>query len=195
MITIYWAGDSNVARNGRETEPQTGIGQAFERYIDAERVRIENHAGNGHSTRSFIAAGCLDALRERMRPGDFLFIQFGHNDEKKEDPARYSDPEIDFPENLALFVRAAREKSALPVLITPVTRLHRNAPEAKYRHDERAEGCRRTAKELGTVLVDLTKMSEALVDETEEPAREALYLYLPAGVFPAYPGANGTERT
>lgn len=187
MTTIFWAGDSTVKQNSIATYPQTGLGQMFHRYVRNPQVQIENHAENGRSTKSFMDEGRLAAIEERIQAGDFLFIQFGHNDEKPEDPTRYADPEKDFPANLAAFVRAAREKGAIPVFITPLTRWDRNNPAAKYRHDEWAASYRRTAKALNVALVDLTRMSEELVDALGEKARTQFYMNLPAGVYPAYP--------
>ena len=92
MTTIYWAGDSTVKENSILTYPQTGMGQVFGRFVRRLEVRVENHAENGRSTKSFLEEGRLETIRERMQPGDFLFIQFGHNDEKAEDPARYTSP-------------------------------------------------------------------------------------------------------
>lgn len=195
MITIFWAGDSTVKQNSIATYPQTGIGQVFHRYTRLGQVQIENHAENGRSTRSFLDEGRLEAICDRMGKGDYLFIQFGHNDEKAEDPARYASAEKDYPANLERFVSAARSKGAIPVIITPLTRLDRNAPAAKYRHDAWAESCRSTARKLGVALIDLTRMSEELVDRMGERARTEYYMNLPAGAYPAFPGGvkDGTH--
>ena len=187
MITIYWAGDSTVAPNSIATWPQTGIGQEFERFLRPCEVRVENHAVNGRSTKSFMDEGRLDVIADRISAGDFLFIQFGHNDEKAEDPARYADPEVGFPENLGKFVDVARSKGAPPVIITPVTRFNRNGPGAIYKHDRWAESAKRTGERLGVAVIDLTAMSEQLVDAMGEKAATTLYMNLPAGGYPHFP--------
>ena len=186
MPKIYWAGDSTVAKNTCETWPQTGIGQEFERFLIAG-VRVENFAQNGRSTKSFIDDGRLDAIAAEIGAGDFLFIQFGHNDEKPEDPTRYADPEVGFPENLSKFVAVAREHAATPVIITPVTRFNRNAPGALYKHDLWAESGRRTGEKLGVAVVDLTTLSEQLVDSMGAAAQTTYFMNLPAGVYPHFP--------
>lgn len=195
MTTIFWAGDSTVKQNDILAYPQTGIGQVFHRYVDSARVRIENVAENGRSTKSFLDEGRLAAVYDRIRAGDFFFIQFGHNDEKAGDPARYADPKDAFPDNLRKFVNVARNKNAAPVLITPATRWDRNNPNAPYRHDDWAESCRRAAGALDVALVDLTRMSEELVDALGERARAEFYMNLPAGAYPAYPNGltDGTH--
>lgn len=189
MTTIFWAGDSTVKQNSIATYPQTGIGQAFHRYVRNMQVQIQNHAENGRSTKSFLEEGRLAVICERMTAGDFLFIQFGHNDEKAEDAARYADAEVAYPANLERFVEAARSCGATPVIITPLTRWNRHA--GKYRHDDWAQSCRRTAQRLNVALIDLTRMSEALVDSLGDRARTDFYMNLPAGVYPGYP--NGLQ--
>lgn len=190
MTTIFWAGDSTVKQNSIATYPQTGIGQELHRFIRWPDVAVRNHAENGRSTKSFIDEGRLAAIDDGITAGDFLFIQFGHNDEKPEDPTRYADPETGFPENLEKFVNVARNKGAYPVIITPVTRYNRNAPSAKYRHDLWAASARKTAEKMGVALIDLTAMSERLVDELGEEARVKFYMNLPAGEYPNYPNGQ-----
>ena len=187
MVTIYWAGDSTVKQNSIATWPQTGIGQEFERFVKRGEVRVENHAENGRSTKSFIDEGRMAPIYDRITRGDFLFVQFGHNDEKPEDPTRYADPDSTFPENLEKFVNVARNKGATPVFITPVTRFNRNSPKAIYKHDRWAEVTKRLGEKLGVAVVDLTALSEQLVDAMGDAAATTLYMNLPAGVYPHFP--------
>lgn len=121
MNKIFWAADSTVQTNDFTTYPQTGIGQVFPLFVKNE-YQIVNHAKNGRSTKSFMDEGRLKAIEEKIGAGDFLFIQFGHNDEKKEDPTRYTEPFSTYMENLETFIRVARDHSAYPVLITPLER-------------------------------------------------------------------------
>ncbi len=187
MTTIFWAGDSTVKQNSIATYPQTGIGQVFDRFVKRYQVQIENYAENGRSTKQFIDEGRLAVIYDRIQAGDFLFVQFGHNDEKAEDPTRYADPDTDFPANLEKFVNVARNKGATPVFITPLTRYNRNAPGALYTHDRWAESMRQAAKRLNVALVDLTALSEKLVDDMGEAAQKTYYMNLPAGVYPHFP--------
>ena len=77
MATIFWAGDSTVQYNGIMTYPQTGIGQVFHLFLKPD-VKVENHAKNGRSTKSFIDESRLPAIYDKISEGDFLFIQFGN---------------------------------------------------------------------------------------------------------------------
>ncbi len=190
MITIYWAGDSTVKQNTIATFPQTGIGQAFERYVKPHEVRVENHAENGRSTKSFIDEGRLAPIYDRLTKGDFLFIQFGHNDEKPEDPTRYADPDSGYPENIEKFVNVARNKGATPVIITPVTRFNRNGPKAVYKHDRWVASAKKVGAKLGVAVIDLTTMSEKLVDAMGDAAATTYFMNLPAGVYPHFPNGQ-----
>lgn len=186
MATIYWAGDSTVKQNSILTYPQTGIGQVFHLYVRPD-VRIENHAENGRSTKSFLDEGRLAAIYDRIAADDFLFIQFGHNDEKVDDPSRYTDPDGEYAENLERFANAARNKGALPVFITPLTRRCYRDADAAFSHAAYAAAMRRQAARLAVPLVDLCAQSEALVDRLGEAASRAYFMHVPAGQYPRYP--------
>lgn len=190
MVTIYWAGDSTVKQNSIATWPQTGIGQEFERFVKRCKVRVENHAENGRSTKSFIDEGRLAPIYDRITKGDFLFVQFGHNDEKSGDPARYTDPDTAFQENLEKFVNVARNKGATPVFITPVTRFHTGDASEEYRHVRWAEAMKAAGARLGVAVIDLTVLSEQLMLAKGEAARTTFYMNLPEGVYPHFPNGQ-----
>ena len=98
-MTIHWIGDSTVQYNDIATWPQQGMGQALGLYLQPG-VMVEDHARNGRSTVSFRAEGYWQAAAARLRPGDLLLIQFGHNDEKADSPGGYADP-AQYARNLA----------------------------------------------------------------------------------------------
>ncbi len=180
MTTIYWAGDSTAKQNTILTYPQTGIGQMFDRYIDRWNVRVENHAENGRSTKSFIDEGRLAMIYDRITAGDYLFIQFGHNDEKSEDPARYSAADGEFCDNLERFVNSAHNKKAKPVFITPLARRLFAQKDETYRHTAWAEAMKRTGARLNVPVIDLTAMSEQLIAQSDPAEVEwQWYMNLP----------------
>ncbi|MCM1046900.1 MAG: rhamnogalacturonan acetylesterase [Clostridiales bacterium] len=185
MTTIYWAGDSTVQYNSIMTYPQTGIGQVFNLFVKPE-IRIENHAKNGRSTRDFIDESRLAVIYDRITEGDFLFIQFAHNDEKKENPARYTDPFTDYMINLEKFVNVARNKKAYPVLITPVER--RCFVDEKTLgpggHGDYVKAMKQTAENLDVALVDLYTMSRAEMTRVGEQATKNWYMHIPEGIYP-----------
>ncbi len=173
MPTLYYIGDSTVARNTIHTYPQTGMSQGLARYVK-NSVRISSHAKNGRSTKSFLDEGRFAPVADAIQPGDFLFIQFGHNDEKA-DPARHTDPDTTYRENLLLFVNAARAVGAHPVLITPIARrlFHEDGTFRPGSHGPYPDAMRKLAADENIPLVDLTAITErwlsTLGDEPSKP--------------------------
>lgn len=184
--TIVWAGDSTVARNGPATYPQTGLGQGLLPYLKPE-VRLLNLAVNGRSTKSFIDEQRMPEAYFALGEGDFFFIQFGHNDEKTEDPLRGTAPFGDFSLNLEKFVNVARNRGALPVLLTPVCRRHFEGTKLIDTHWAYADAVRVTARRLDAALIDLTALSMELLRELGPERSKALYMHVKAGQFEAFP--------
>ena len=98
------------------------MGQVLDLFVRPD-IAVYDHARNGRSTNSFREEGLWTPVKDALRPGDLLLMQFGHNDEKIEEPTRYASPE-QFAANLLAYARAAQAKGALPVLITPLVRRH-----------------------------------------------------------------------
>ena len=188
MATIYWAGDSTVQYNDITTYPQTGIGQVFHLFLKPE-VKVLNFAKNGRSTKSFIDEGRLAAIEEQITEGDFLFIQFGHNDEKKADPVRYTDPFGQYMVNLERFVNTAREKKAYPVLITPLER--RCFAEGNQlgvgEHSDYVAAMKQAAENLDVPLIDLYSMSREKLRKAGAEKTKDWYMHLPKDVYPSHP--------
>ena len=105
---IFWIGDSTVQFNNISTWPQCGMGQVLDLYVRPD-VAVYDHARTGRSTKSFYDEGLWAPVEAALRPGDLLLMQFGHNDEKSEDPTRYAAPE-QFAANLLAYARAAQAK-------------------------------------------------------------------------------------
>ena len=121
QITIFVIGDSTAAQKSHpDTNPERGWGMVLQGYFD-KHVRVDNHAANGRSSLSFINEGRWQKVLDRIKPGDYVFIQFGHNDEKP-NPARHTDPGTTFDANLAKYVNETRERGGIPVLFNCVVR-------------------------------------------------------------------------
>lgn len=187
MAVIYWAGDSTVQYNSILTYPQTGIGQVLHLFVKPE-VRIENHAKNGRSTKSFLDEGRFSAICDRMGEGDFLFIQFGHNDEKKQDSERYTEPFGSFTANLERFIAAAREKKAFPVLISPVERRHfeEDGSLKASEHADYVAAMKQAANRLQVPFIDLCAMSRSKLAEAGGEKAKSWYMHLPAGEYASH---------
>ncbi|MDE5623539.1 MAG: pectin esterase, partial [Alistipes sp.] len=120
-LHVYLIGDSTCATKKLDKQnPERGWGHMFPPLF-AEEVVVENHATNGRSTKSFRDEGRWTRVFDKLQPGDYVFIQFGHNDQKIKDSARYSSP-VQYAENLRSYVRETRGKGATPVLLTPIVR-------------------------------------------------------------------------
>ena len=187
MATIYWAGDSTVQFNDISRYPQTGIAQVFNLFIKPE-VNISNHAINGRSTKSFIDESRLEPIYDSITEGDFLFIQFGHNDEKKDDPARFTEPFGEFIVNLEKFVNVARNKKAYPVIITPVERRDfiDKSVTPEFDHTDYVSAMKQTAERLDVALIDLNAMSREELKRIGLEASKDWYMHVPVGKYPYY---------
>ncbi|OQD54542.1 rhamnogalacturonan acetylesterase [Streptomyces phaeoluteigriseus] len=171
--TLYLAGDSTAARKFADAAPETGWGMALPFFLHKDRP-VANHAVNGRSSKSFVDEGRLDVILASIRPGDFLLIQFAHNDEKTTDPARYTEPWTTYQDHLRLYVDGARSRGARPVLATPVERRRFDAGgNALPTHGDYPAAMRALAAEEGVALLDLQALSLELwqklgVEETKK---------------------------
>ena len=186
-VTVFLAGDSTMASKQENKRPETGWGEQLQKRFDERRVRIDNHAANGRSTKTFISEGRWQALVDKVKEGDYVLIQFGHNDQSKEKGERYTPPD-DFRRNLERFVAEVRAKKATPVLLTPVMR-RRFDKEGKFYdvHGEYPDLTRRVAAEQKVVLIDMHRMSEKVLVKYGPEESRKLFLQLKAGENPNYP--------
>ncbi|CAL9411490.1 hypothetical protein SUDANB108_01669 [Streptomyces sp. enrichment culture] len=162
---LHIAGDSTAAQKYADAAPETGWGMALPFFLRKDLV-VANHAVNGRSSKSFVDEGRLDAVLAATRPGDLLFIQFGHNDQKTADPARYTEPWSTYQEYLRLYVDGARAHGVRPVLATSVERRRFDADgKALPTHGEYPAAVRALAAEEGVALLDLQALSLALWQE------------------------------
>lgn len=188
MPTLYIAGDSTAAQKGGGEKPMTGWGEFLHEHFGSE-ITVDNRAVNGRSTRSFLAEGRLEDIGRDFRSGDYLLIQFGHNDQKVEDPARYSDPGMEYRRNLLTFLDFARSRGGFPVLLTSVSRRRFTAggepdPLAVGLYPE---AVREVAAQTGTPLLDIFASSQQLYRVLGEEGSRRLFMHLPANGHPNYP--------
>jgi len=185
--TIFLIGDSTMANKVPERFPETGWGMALPKLF-SEKVKVENHAMNGRSSKSFITEGRWQAVLDKLNKGDYVFIQFGHNDQKVKDSARYTNPFTGYRQNLSRFVNEAREKGAVPVLFTSVARRNFNEFGALVdTHGDYTEVTRTVAKELNVPLIDLQSLTEQRIVALGPEKSKELFLWLAPGENPNYP--------
>jgi lysophospholipase L1-like esterase len=183
-FTIFMVGDSTMAdKPVIPANPERGWGQMLPMYFQ-DGVRIENHAVNGRSSKSFIDEGRWAAVTNRLRAGDYVIIQFGHNDEKKKDPKRYTEPFGSFKTNLVMFIRDARAHGATPVLATPVARRKFDDNGALVdTHGDYVKALREVAQEQQAPLLDLNRDSTKLLVFLGPESSKRLHDWIPAGEF------------
>ena len=188
QITVYLAGDSTCANKLPEKRPETGWGEMMQQYFDPFKVVIDNHAQNGRSTKTFISEGRWQAIVDKLKKGDFVFVQFGHNDESKEKGERYTPP-ADYRANLIRFVKDVKAKKANIVLLTPVMRrsFDKDGNFVDKHPPEYPDAVRTVAKEQKVPLIDMHRKSEAIIKRYGVEGSRALFLQLKPDESPNYP--------
>jgi len=188
-MRILCMGDSIMQYNDCTTYPQTGWVQLLVRFFPSETVFL-NFARNGRSTKSFIDEGRFTAVCEAALPGDFVLIQFGHNDEKSTDPQRYTNPEQGgaFRSNLIFFIETLRKKGAFPILLTPMARrkfLSEHAVDDT--HGLYSEAVITVAAECKVPVIDMNLLTRQLLSQLGESASRSLFMNFGPHVYDNYP--------
>lgn len=166
--------------------PETGWGMPFV-YFWNDSVEIINLAKNGRSTKSFRKEGLWDQLSKRMDEGDYVFMQFGHNDESKDKGERYSPPDT-FKLNLIQYIQEVRAKKAIPVLLSPVSRRKfDDKGNALETHAQYTPLVAEVAKQTGVLYIDLDTKSRALYQQFGPEMSKLLFLHLSPEDHPNYP--------
>lgn len=184
-ITIWLCGDSTMAIKDTKAFPETGWGMPFVYFWDSS-VTVVNKAKNGRSTSSFRNEGLWKQVMDGAGEGDYVFIQFGHNDEV---PTKKTyTTETEFKNNLKQYIAETRTKMAIPVLLTPMARRKFDANgNIEGTHDVYAQLVRDVAREESVVLFDMDKLTQALYQQFGVEHSKLLFLQLKPGEHPNYP--------
>lgn len=207
VITVFMIGDSTMANKSLDAGNQErGWGHVLGGFF-SENIRVENHAVNGRSSKSFIDEGRWQEVLDRIRPGDYVLIQFGHNDEKA-DEKRHTDPGTTFDANLRKFVTETRSKGGIPVLFNSIVRRNfgenANAIAADDVRSEKStaveevdklvdthgkylDSPRNVAREMKVCFIDLNNATRQLVESYGVEGSKKLFMWIPEGVSPACP--------
>lgn len=187
VVTVFMIGDSTMANKDLTGgNPERGWGMVLPRYF-TEEVRIDNHAVNGRSSKSFIDEGRWDKVINRVKKGDYVFIQFGHNDEKPK-PDRHTEPGGTFDANLRRFVNETRAKGGIPVLFNSIVR--RNFDESGTlvnTHGAYLDSPRNVARELGVTFIDMNRITHELVQGLGPEESKNLFMWVEPNTVPAMP--------
>ncbi|SOE21512.1 Lysophospholipase L1 [Spirosomataceae bacterium TFI 002] len=190
-VRIFMIGDSTMANKTAKVAPETGWGQVLHELFTDEVV-TQNHAVNGRSTKSFRDEGLWDKVESQLKEGDYVFIQFGHNDQKIKDPTRYSTPNTAYKANLKRYVEETKAKGAFPILLTPINR--RKFDENGVfvdQHGEYPDAVRSLASEMNIPLIDMYAKSLEVLENLGVEKSKKLYMNLEPNTYPNYP--NGLE--
>ncbi len=187
-ITIYTIGDSTMAnKKNPEENPEYGWAQVLQQFFK-DNVIIDNRAVNGRSTRSFIDQGRWDSIYKNLNPGDYVLIQFGHNDSKENDPSRYTNPHTTYRHNLIRFVSETREKGAIPVLMSSIVRRNFNENGTLVdTHGEYPVETRLVAMEYEVPFIDMQYLTEQMEELYGVEDSKKLHLHFEPGEIAYYP--------
>jgi lysophospholipase L1-like esterase len=182
---IILLGDSTIQNYPLERYPRVGWGQVFPRYLRKE-VEVLNFGVGGSSTKSFLEGGHLDQALKYLKPGVYVFIQFGHNDEKWDQ--RHTEPFGSYQDNLRTFIQKVRERGGIPLLLTPIYRRHfeDNVLRANV-HGDYPQAMKALAQAETCPCLDLCEASYRSLLKIGEANSKSLYLNLEPGIYPNYP--------
>lgn len=187
QTTIYMIGDSTMSnKKNPETNPEHGWGQVLPAYFNT-KATIDNRAANGKSSKSFIGENRWDSILKTLKNGDYVFIQFGHNDQKFKSPDRYTNPHVSYRYNLIKFVEETRAKGATPILFSSIVRRNFNEHGTLIdTHGEYPVETRLVALEYDVPFIDLQYFTEHLEQSYGIEGSKKLHLHFEAGENPYY---------
>lgn len=185
--TIYGIGDSTMANKVKpEENPERGWGQMLPLFFN-DNITIDNRAVNGRSTRSFIAEKRWDDILKTLKKGDYVFIQFGHNDQKEKDSTRYTNPHTAYRHNLIRFVEETRAKGATPIIFSSIVRRNFNENGVLIStHGDYTMEARLVAQEYNVPFIDMEYYTELLEQSYGPEKSKQLHLHFKAGEIPYY---------
>jgi pectinesterase len=178
-ITIFTIGDSTMANKTTPVDhpAERGWGMMLPEFFKPT-VTIQNHAKNGRSSKSFRTEGRWTKVLEQIKRGDYVFIQFGHNDQKT-DTLRYTDPETTYKANLIRYINETRERGGIPVLFTSIARRTFNADGTlNDTHGAYIDVVKQVAAEQHVICIDLNTATHKLVQSLGDESSKALYMWV-----------------
>ena len=178
-VTIHTIGDSTMANKSTSSyNREVGWGQVFSWFVDTAQVAVVNYAMDGRSTKSFINEGRWTTVLNNLKTGDYVFIEFGHNDEKYFDASLYANSATTYRTNLAKFVNESRAKGAIPVLLTSIVRRSFDADgHIADTHGLYPAAMRRVADSLKVVLIDLELKTRRMESIAGLEGTKKIHLY------------------
>ena len=179
---IWLAGDSTMANYSPERYPQTGWGQVLKKFCKPG-VEVKNHAAGGRSAKSFIDEKRWDHIQKGLKKGDYVFIQFGHNDQKG-DQARHTDPAGSYRDYLKKYIEDTRARGAYPVLVTSVARRLVEKGNIVNSLGTYPQAMKEVAAETHTPVIDLNSISIRKFNELGPEKAKEVFLHFGPEKYP-----------
>lgn len=174
--TVWMIGDSTMAAKQANRAPESGWGEGLKEFVKPGVV-VKNRAASGRSTLSYINEGRWKAVIDSIQPGDYLIIQFGHNDQK-ENPKIHADAFGLFQENIRMFIDSARSRGAIPVVCTSIIRRHFDGKgNLKQTHGDYIQAAREIASATTTLCIDMEASTRKLVSGLGPEASKKLFTF------------------
>ncbi len=181
-VNIWMIGDSTMANKKAESAPETGWGMVLQQFFN-EGVKVHNHAVNGRSSKSFMSEGRWKSVYDSLKRGDYVIIQFGHNDEKP-DSVRHTEPLTTYKQIIKLYIDEARSKEAIPIVCSSIVRRHFDpAGNLKDTHGDYIKAAREIADETNTPFIDMEAKTRKLVIELGREKSKSLFLFCKPGEY------------
>ena len=188
-FTIHLCGDSTMAeKNLSKGNPERGWGMMFQNFLDPQAVTVINYAQNGCSTKNFIDRGRWDKVMAALQPGDYVFLQFGHNDANENAPDRYAAPWGAYQDNLRRYIDETRQKGGIPVLLTPIARRwFKDGKIDRECHHDYPAAMKAVAEEKGVTLLDITTPTLDWIESLGDEASRPYFMHLARGRYASAP--------
>lgn len=192
--TLFLIGDSTMAnKENPDKNPEHGWGQVLPQFLTTG-IEVQNHAMNGRSSKSFRTEGRWDKVDKQLKKGDFVVIQFGHNDQKLKDSTKFTNPHTQYRANLERYVNETRAKGATPILMTSIVRRNFNENGVLIdTHSDYPLVVRMVANDMKVAFVDLQLLTEQMEISNGPEKSKLLHLHFKEGENSYYPKGKADD--
>lgn len=190
-ITLYVIGDSTAATYTSNLAPRTGWVQVLQPFFNVDSVVVNNQAASGRSSKSFYTEGRWTTVTNTLKAGDYVMIQFAHNDEKTDDTARYTIPATTFKDYLTIYVNGARAKGAIPVFLSSIPRNNWSASGVQQAHKPYTDAMKSLAIDFQVPFIDMEAATMAYLNSKGKTySTDSVFNNMKTGVWVNYPTGN-----
>lgn len=190
-VTVFVIGDSTASLYDASLYPRTGWAQLLQAFFNKDSVAVNDQAASGRSSKSFYDEGRWTTVNNLLKKGDYVFIQFAHNDEKTDDPARYTIPSTTYKDYITIYINGARAKGAFPVLFSSIPRNNWSGSGIQQAHKSYTEAMKQLAEALNVPFVDMEASTMAYLNTKGKTySTDSIFNNLKANVWPNYLTGN-----